>query len=45
LDGVIEEEHLIGEYVKKYSTEEWVRKRGFIKKENYYQFTASFRSN
>ncbi len=32
------EEALIGEFVQKYSTEKWVSKKGFVKKEDYYQF-------
>lgn len=32
------EERLIEDYVKKYSTEEWVSQTGFVKKENYYKF-------
>jgi len=32
------EQALIGEFVQRYSTEEWVNQRGFIRKEDYYQF-------
>jgi hypothetical protein len=35
------EESMIGEYVQLYSKEVWVRKGGFIKKENYYQFNTA----
>lgn len=32
------EQVLIGEYVQRYSTEEWVNQQGFIQREDYYQF-------
>ncbi|MCC6370551.1 MAG: hypothetical protein IT236_06035 [Bacteroidia bacterium] len=32
------EEAQIGEFVKKYSVESWVREKGFVKKENYFDF-------
>jgi hypothetical protein len=35
------EEALIGEYIQKYSTEEWVNQKGFVKKEDYYQFNKT----
>ncbi len=38
------EESMIGEYVQRYSKEEWVIKEGFIKKENYYQFNSTIQA-
>lgn len=32
------EEAMIGDFIKRYSTEEWVRTEGFIRKDQYYNF-------
>lgn len=38
------EEPMIGEYVQRYSKEDWVTKEGFIKKEDYYQFNTKIQA-